>query len=428
MTNMSKILVCNPPAYLYNDKRHFIQAGSRWSFSMDAKKGNHKWPHYQPYPFSLGYATSILKQEGYEVDAFDGSALDMNETDFMERVGKSNPDMMIIEIPTVSFPLVMRLLREVENNMGCKIIVTGPHVTVYPSSCKYESLSGEWEQLLSHTPLEFKDYPFPDREFFPIEQYSNFEYARPSAQMLSSKGCPGRCSFCLEQHVIYKCKPIRTRTPENVVDEMEQLKKKGAKGIWFDDMSITAKKGHIQGICNEILDRGLDLPWSAFSCIGDDNANEDTIALMSKAGCFGIAFGIETITKPALKLAGKTYVSPESAKKFNTLLQKHGIHTVASYIIGLPGETRHTTAIPIKFALEELGSDSLQFAIATPLPGTPFFKLCEKNGWIVTKDWTKYDGARYSVVSYPDLEKKEIESFFRYAMKKRSEKAMGYRK
>ena len=104
---MTKILVCNPPAYLYDPKRHFIQAGSRWSFSMDAEKGNHKWPHYQPYPFSLGYATSILKNEGYEVDAFDGSALDLDEVEFMERVGKSNPDIMIIEVPTVSFPLVM---------------------------------------------------------------------------------------------------------------------------------------------------------------------------------------------------------------------------------------------------------------------------------------------------------------------------------
>lgn len=426
---MTRILVCNPPAYLYNDRRHFIQAGSRWSFSMDAEKGNHKWPHYQPYPFALGYATSILKQEGYRVDAFDGSALDMNEIEFMERVIKSNPDIMMIEVPTVSFPLVMRLLNKIKNNIGCTISVTGPHITALPGSTEFEKLPGEWESHLPYDPIEFGDYPFPDREFFPNEQYSNFEYARPSAQMLSSKGCHGRCAFCLEQHVIYRCRKIRTRTPENVVDEMELLKENGAKGIWFDDMSITSKKGHIQGICNEILDRELDLPWSAFSCIGDENATEETISLMSNAGCFGLAFGIETITKKALKLAGKTYVSPKSAKKFNQLLQKHEIHTVASYIIGLPGETRDTIPKTIKFALDELGSDSLQFAIATPLPGTPFFKLCEQNGWLTTKeDWTRYDGARHSVVNYPDLSGLEIEAFFKQAMWGREEKKMGFRK
>jgi len=425
---MTRILICNPPAYLYNDKRHFIQAGSRWSFSMDAEKGNHKWPHYQPYPFSLGYATAILKQEGYRVDAFDGSALDMNDTEFVERVSKYNPDILIVEVPTVSFPFVMRLLEEVKNNIDGIITVTGPHITALPTSTENEIIKGEWESYLSYDPIEFDKYPFPDREFFPNEQYSNFEYDRPSAQILSSKGCHGRCSFCLEQHVTYNCRKIRTRTPQNVVDEMEQLKENGAKGIWFDDMSITGKKGHIQGICNEILDRGLDLPWSAFSCIGDENATEETISLMSKSGCFGLAFGIETITEKALKLAGKTYVSPASAKKFNKLLQKHEIHTVASYIIGLPGETRETIPKTIKFALEDLKSDSLQFAIATPLPGTPFYKLCERNGWLTTQDWTRYDGSRYSVVNYPELEKEEIEFFFKQAMKGREERKLGFRK
>ena len=149
---------------------------------------------------------------------------------------------------------------------------------------------------------------------------------------------------------------------------------------------------------------------------------------MAKSGCFGLAFGIETITEKALKMAGKTYVSPDSAKRFNRLLKEHNIHTVASYIIGLPGETRETIPKTIDFALDELGSDSLQFAIATPLPGTPFFKLCEQKGWLTTQDWTRYDGARHSVVNYPDLTWLEIEAFFKQAMWRREETKMGYRK
>lgn len=422
---MNKILVCNPPAYLYDDTRHFMQAGSRWSFSMEAEKGNHDWPHYQPYPFNLGYAASILKREGFKVDAFDGCALDMDEKDFISRVVQTSPDTIIIEIPTVSFPLVMRLLEDLKREIDCKIIVAGPHVTAIPSASKYEIITREWEKTLSSDRLEFKDYPFPDRKFFPNEQYSNFEFERPSAQMISSKGCLGFCSFCMERHVICEVGAVRTREPANIIDEMSYLKEMGAKQIWFDDMSITYKKGHVDGMCHEILDRQLDLPWT---CMGDMNCNEKTLELMSKAGCKGLAFGVETINPKALKLANKRFVTVEKTQNFVETLKRHGIYSVATFIIGLPGENLRTTLRTIRFATTELDADSIQFAIATPLPGTPFYRMCKEKGWLITDDWTMYDGSRHSVVSYPELEAFEIEELFGLAMDLRRIRKLGFRK
>jgi len=392
---------------------------------MEAEKGNHDWPHYQPYPFNLGYAVSILKQEGFKVDAFDGCALDMDEKDFISRVIQTGPDALIIEIPTVSFPIVMRLLEDIKREIECKIIVAGPHVTALPSSTKYEILTGEWEKTLSSDHLEFKDYPFPDRDFFPNEQYSNFEFERPSAQMISSKGCHGLCSFCMERHVICEVSAVRTRTPANIADEMQSLKEMGAKQIWFDDMSITYKKGHVDGMCHEILDRRLDLPWT---CMGDMNCNEITLELMAKAGCRGLAFGVETINRKALKLANKRFVTVEKTQNFVETLKRHGIYSVATFIIGLPGETKETVLRTIKFATSELDADSIQFSIATPLPGTPFYRMCKENGWLITADWTMYDGSRHSVVSYPELEAFEIEELFGLAMDMRKEKKLGFRK
>lgn len=422
---MDKICVANPPAYLYDHGRHFIQAGSRWSFSMDAEKGNHRWPHYQPFPFSLAYATSILKREGYEVDAFDGCALDMDEGEFLLRVEKSNPGVLIVEVPTVSFPPMMRLLKEVEKRLGCEIVVTGPHVTAIPSATKHKTMIGEWEGSLSGYEFRFEEYPFPDRESFPNSQYSNFEFERPSAQIISSRGCPASCIFCVERHVYGWGPHVRARKPEDVVDEMEYVESLGARQVWFDDMSVTAKPGHAKMLCHEISRRRLDLPWTTMV---DMNSNEETVKLMSQAGCIGVAFGVETVSPEVLMHIGKRFVSAEKAIEFTKLLRKYEIFSVATFIIGLPRQDRKIILGDIEFATEKLGADSVQFSIATPFPGTPFYKLCRRKGWLVTEDWTRYDGARYSVVDYPQLKHEETEELFRYAMKVRKEIGMGFRK
>ncbi|MHA1262322.1 MAG: B12-binding domain-containing radical SAM protein [Candidatus Freyarchaeota archaeon] len=425
-----RILVCNPPAYFEKfPDRHFIQAGSRWSFSFDAPKDNHKFPHYQPYPFSLAYAVSILRESGYDVDAFDGCALDMNEEEWLRRVEKSLPDFLVTEVPTVSFPLVMNLLKKARERYHCRIVVAGPHVTALPHEIPegFIGLQGEWELKMPFISKHksFIDYPFPDREFFPNELYSNFEFHRPSAQMLSSRGCPGRCVFCVERHVYGWGPYVRLRHPKTVVDEMQYVQGLGAKQVWFDDMSLTGRRWHVKNLCREILRRNLDLPWTAMC---DMNAKEETVRLMAESGCLGVAFGVESINPDVLKLIGKPWVSKEKALEFVKTCQKYGLHTVATFTIGLPGHNKVSILEDIKFATEELNSDSVQFSIATPFPGTPFYKFCEKNGWLVTRDWTRYDGARYSVVDYPHLSHTEIEELFQHAMEKRKEMGLGFRK
>ena len=427
-----KVLVVNPPAYF--DKfpdRHFVEAGSRWSFSFDAPKGNHKFPHYQPYPFSLGYAVSLLRMVGYEVDAFDGCALDMDEKEWLDRVEKFMPDFLVTEVPTVSFPLVMNLLKRARERFHCQIVVAGPHVTALPREVPegFMGLRGEWEAKMPFFDAirakDFRKFPFPDREFFPNGQYSNFEFQRPSAQILSSRGCFGRCNFCVERHVYGWGPYVKLRTPSDVIGEMIYVQKLGAKQVWFDDMSLTAKKWHIENLCHEIQRLKVDLSWTA---MGDMNVDEETVKLMAEAGCKGIAFGVESIDPEVLNLIGKPWVSAEKAVSFVKLLRKHGIYSVATFSLGLVGHSKVSIIRDIKFAIEQLEADSVQFSIATPFPTTPFFNFCEKNGYLATRDWTMYDGARYSVVDYPHLKHGEIEELYQYAMQVRREKKLGFRK
>jgi hypothetical protein len=125
------ILLANPPAYLFDDKRHFIQAGSRWSFTIPIPKTSLCNTHYLPYPFFLGYSSALLKKEfpEHKIKTIDACALDMNEKEFINYVKRFSPDILVVEIPTISFSLMMKVLETIKHEVDCSIILSGPHVT-----------------------------------------------------------------------------------------------------------------------------------------------------------------------------------------------------------------------------------------------------------------------------------------------------------
>lgn len=448
-----RVLVANPPAYLYDNTRHFIQAGSRWSFSLRIPKGR-QVEHYLPYPFLLGYTSSLLKRDTEaEVKALDACALDFDEKDFINYVASFSPDLLIIEVPTVSFPLVMSVLESIKERVGCEIAVAGAHATALVNDVMSEYafidyvLLGEYEitarelvnvlikgrEVKDVKGLAYREgdrvivngrrellkdldvLPYPDRDDMPIYHYHDFEIVgKPCAQMLSSRGCPFSCIFCLERHVTYGLPLYRKRNPRKVVDEMVHCRDvHGARQVYFDDMTMVVDRSHIRAICQEILERGLDIPWA---CMGDVTLDRETLELMARSGCVGIKFGIESIHPTVLKTVSKGFVNIERVKKFVKTCKELGIWTHATYMIGLPNDTKEKILATFKFALQ-LNTDSAQFSIATPFPGTPFFRLAEEKGWLISLDWTLYDGANYSVISYPHLSKEEIEDLYHLLIK-----------
>jgi radical SAM superfamily enzyme YgiQ (UPF0313 family) len=452
-----KVLVANPPAYFRpNLTRHFIQAGSRWSFSLKIPKNSDIKDHYLPYPFFLAYTTALLKRDtDAEVRGFDADALDLDDVEFVEWVVKYRPDLVIIEVPTVSFPLTMNALKRIKDELpDVKIAVAGGHITALTEEVMREypfidfALLGEYEltakrlvevlikgdinDLRDVNGIVFRrgdqlihgrgrtlipnldDLPYPDREDFDVNLYHDFEIAgKPTIQMLSSRGCPYSCIFCLERHVIYASPIYRMRDPVKVVDEIEHVKYKyNAKQVYFDDMNTTLNKKHIIGIAQELINRKLDIPWA---CMGDINIDQETLRLLAKSGCVGVKFGVESINPNALRTINKLFVSHHKVEKFNKSAKDLGMFTHATYTIGLPEDTREGILATLRFALK-LGTDSAQFSIATPLPGTPFFNIARERGWLITYDWTMYDGANYAVLSYPHLSNKEIEMLYHLAV------------
>ncbi len=254
---------------------------------------------------------------------------------------------------------------------------------------------------------------FPARDIFPSNYSPNpniywdgFCQSYPTIQMQSSRGCPYRCYFCLWNQVIYNNGKYRMFTPTRVVDEMEEnINKYGAKEIYFDDDDFTVNKVHVFAICNEIIRRRLKVTWS---CMGNAaNLDADTVKKMFDAGCVGIKFGVESGSPKILKDIGKP-INLENVHNVVRLCAKYRIKSHATFTVGLLGETREDIEKTMKFA-QDLKVNSLQVSIATPFPGTRFFKIAEKSGFLRSKDWRLYDGKISEVVIYPSLDWREVE-------------------
>ena len=133
---------------------------------------------------------------------------------------------------------------------------------------------------------------------------------------------------------------------------------------------------------------------------------------MKKAGCQAITIGVESRTKEVLKASKRQDVKEEHLREVVHYAEKIGISIMAGYIFGQMEDTEDTLDATIKYAIE-LGTSYAQFVIATPYPGTSFYKEVENQ--LTTKDWTQYD--TYTLVfQHPNLSAAILEDYKKKAL------------
>ncbi len=259
----------------------------------------------------------------------------------------------------------------------------------------------------------------PARDLMPLARYLAFD---SHASIVTSRGCPFECIFCSAP--AWTGRQVRYRNPIQCVDEVEELAELGFREITIEDDLFTLYRKHFLAVCGELERRNTGIRWNAFSRV--DTISPEIVQTMARAGCQAICFGVESGNQEVLDLVKKKS-NLAMVRDAMRMTQEVGISALASFIIGLPGETEQTLRKTVEFAeslKHEFGS-LYGFHILAPFPGTEVRDRAGDYGLdILNSDWTQYDanhvvsrtgGAKVEVLQsvYDDYEN-TINGYYKY--------------
>ena len=226
---------------------------------------------------------------------------------------------------------------------------------------------------------------FPARHLVELSKYRALGFP---VNLMTSRGCPFSCIFCVGSKMVGR--RVRYFDVKRVVDEFEMLSKLKFRQINVVDDLFTSHKKRCIAICREIIDRGIDHPWTAFARV--DTVNRELLENLREAGCTTLCFGIESGNQEILDRVKKK-ITLEKCQRAVDLCNEVGIDPMTSYILGLPGETPDTVKKTMEFASRL--SPNYGYHILAPFPGTEVRDKKEEYGLqILTDDWDQYDANR----------------------------------
>jgi anaerobic magnesium-protoporphyrin IX monomethyl ester cyclase len=391
-------------------------------------------------PLGICYAAAACEAAGSDVTILDYIVRKYSPAKFIEELDAFKPDAVGATSVTMNFPAAADIIRTAKrHNPSIITIMGGPHVSfdVHNTLTQYPEIDiiviGEGEQTLKELIPAIRDrnawkgikgiafrsngtivvtesrqliedldtLPIPARHLLPMSRYLALGFP---VSIITSRGCPNRCIFCQGRRMVgYK---VRHRTPHLVVDEIEDILSYGWTRINIADDIFTANKKRVLELCNEIKRRNISFTWSAFARV--NTVDREIVEIMKEAGCDSVSFGIESGNPDMLKRIKKG-ITLDQARKATKCCKDAGIITHASFMVGLPGETRETMNNSRDFA-EELDI-MYGYHFLAPFPGTTVREQIDDYDLeILTDDWNLYDANR-PIVKTSRLTPEDMENF-----------------
>ena len=237
-----------------------------------------------------------------------------------------------------------------------------------------------------------------------IDDYFIGYLLHPYMSLYTGRGCKSRCTFCLWPQTIGGHR-YRTRSPQNVVDEIALAKRwfPEVKEFFFDDDTFTDDRPRAEEIA-----RGLGRLGVTWSCNAKANVPYETLKILSDNGLRLLLVGYESGNQQILHNIKKG-MRIDVARKFSQDCRKLGITIHGTFIVGLPGETRETIEETVRFA-QEVNPHTIQVSLAAPYPGTELYREAVMNGWLHENSdrLVAGDGFQISSLQYPHLSNEEI--------------------
>ena len=372
-------------------------------------------------PYGLAQVAAVLRGRGHEVTIFDANALRPGERELKQTLELAGWDAVGLSglITTYQWQKrVIKLLKQI--NPKAPVVTGGGLATSVPELVfdtmpvdglvmgegeyaaveLFESLEkgapalelpGVWWRengvvhrgQKSNNTHELDDLPFPAWDLLPMDLYLENPVWGASARnssgfpaevkvfrsmnVISSRGCPRGCRYCFH---LFGRGNYRFRSAGHVMAELEYLVKNyGVDFIGFVDDNMMAHQGRMEQFCGLMIERGLPIKWGCHGRVTE--ADPSLPALMARAGCVWIGYGIESGSPRILKAMNKNATIDQAAKAI-LATRAAGIFANTTFIFGYPGEDETTVAETIKFK-QSLELDCGSF-FATPYPGTPLFE------------------------------------------------------
>jgi anaerobic magnesium-protoporphyrin IX monomethyl ester cyclase len=441
-----RVYLLNPP-FMPN----FVRCG-RWQ-GVAARSGG------MDYPKWLAYATGMLEDKAHEVRLIDAPAQKWDRAVVLKDVLTFAPNLIVIESNFSSLQNDIEVASLLKKQTNAVTVLVGPPASQFAEAilqndgidivARYEydftiqeivhsleinqsladikGISYKVDgKIVNNSDREYSDsesldkIPFVSKVYkkhLNIKHYFLSQSLYPVVQIFTGRGCPYKCSFCSWPETLMGRK-YRSRSAKNIVDEFQYIKDEipEVKEIFIEDDTFTINNILVRDVCIEIRKRGLKLIWS---CNARASLDYETMTEMKKAGCRLIIVGYESGNDEILKRIHKG-TNTEQLRKFTKAAKKAGLLIHGDFIIGLPGETKKTAEETIKF-IQNLKPNVLQVAIATPIPGTEFFRWAKENGFLLTVDMGKSidaSGFQKCIISYPDFTKADIEYYVDQALKR----------
>jgi len=372
------------------------------------------------FPIGLAYIASVLLKAGHSVSVVDINARRYRKEEVQKMIENFDADVVGIGGMITTYSYVKWLVSEIRRmKPNIKIVVGGGVCSAIPKQFmewtqtdiivvgegeltvvdlldnleNLESVRGIWYRdkngIHANPPRELiKDLdsiPFPAWELFPMDVYLKNPtrgYMEKKMNVLAGRGCPYRCTFCWHNFGDGN----RTRSAENVVEEIKQLQSKyGVNIIIFEDELFTANKSFVMDFCRKIKEQKIKLKWDCQSRV--NIIEKDILHVMKDAGCISVGFGVESGSQTMLD-AMKKGTTVEQGKNAIRMMKEAGIRFHVTFMIGTPGETKETIWETVSFCKELNIPHRIELFFATPFPSTPLYEYAKNKGLI--KDEEKF--------------------------------------
>ncbi|MBW2240782.1 MAG: radical SAM protein [Deltaproteobacteria bacterium] len=383
-------------------------------------------PEYGLPPMGILYIAAELRRAGIDAGVIDADIEGLTVKETVDRIIALEPDLVGFSVMTPQLPATLEAcfwLKELAPEIP--IVIGGAHISsthtdVFMLSEHFDfAVTGEGELTMIEVCKAMGQGTLPDclkdikgviyrdplglvvtnppRSFYKeLDDFAPIDYGMvdvmkykiptlpgpPVVGLMITRGCPFKCTYCDAPTTTGK--KIRFHSPERAVADIVRLHEEfGVRGFSFRDSTFTAKKKWVVEFCEKLIESGVDVAWRCNTRV--DCVTEELLALMKKAGCHTINFGVESGHPDILKRINKD-VPEGQVERAHEWTNKLGIRTYTTFLIGCPGETDETIRTSLEFA-KKIRPSMAMFFVTIGYPGTEMYTEAVKEGLVEPRWW-----------------------------------------